>query len=63
MIWYQREPTLEEMLSDSIIQAVMAADGVDPRELAASLREMGGGAHRRLHGWGPWSASRSQGGD
>jgi hypothetical protein len=38
MIWRHREPTLEEMLSDSIIQAVMAADGVDPRELEASLR-------------------------
>jgi hypothetical protein len=27
MNWYHREPTLDEMLSDSIIRAVMAADG------------------------------------
>jgi len=39
--WYHREPTLDEMLSDSIIRAVMAADGVDPQELAATLREAG----------------------
>jgi len=40
MNWYHREPTLDEMLSDSIIRAVMA-DGVDPQELAATLREAG----------------------
>ena len=41
MNWDHREPTLDEMLSDSIIRAVMAADGVDPLELAATLREAG----------------------
>jgi len=35
-----REPTLDEMLSDSIIQAVMAADGVDPQTVRATLREV-----------------------
>jgi hypothetical protein len=28
-----REPTLEEILSDSIVEAVMQADAVDPNEL------------------------------
>jgi hypothetical protein len=34
-----REPRLEEMLADAIIQAVMEADGVDPGELEAELRQ------------------------
>jgi len=34
-----REPRLEEMLADSIIRAVMEADGIDPRELEAELRQ------------------------
>lgn len=34
-----REPRLEEMLADSIVRAVMEADGVDPRELEAELRQ------------------------
>ena len=34
-----REPRLEEMLADSIIQAVMEADGVDPGELEAELQQ------------------------
>jgi hypothetical protein len=41
MNWYHREPTLDEMLSDSIIRAVMEADGVDPQELAVMLRQLG----------------------
>jgi hypothetical protein len=41
MNWDHREPTLDEMLSDSIIRAVMAADGVDPQELAVMLRQIG----------------------
>jgi hypothetical protein len=32
------EPTITEMLSDSIVMAVMAADGVDPIALEAQLR-------------------------
>jgi hypothetical protein len=63
MIRRQREPTLEEMLSDSIIQAVMEADGVDPRELEANLRQAGRGARRRAHGWRPWPALRPRPGD
>jgi len=33
------EPRLEDMLADSIVKAVMEADGVDPRELEAELRQ------------------------
>ena len=32
-----REPTLDEILSDSIVEAVMRADAVDPDELGAML--------------------------
>jgi len=32
------EPTITEMLSDSIVMAMMAADGVDPVVLEAQLR-------------------------
>jgi hypothetical protein len=39
--WRQRELTLEDILSDSIIKAVMKADGVDPHQLAAMLKEVG----------------------
>jgi hypothetical protein len=34
-----REPRLEDMLADSIVKAVMEADGVDPRQLEAELRQ------------------------
>jgi hypothetical protein len=36
----RREPTLDDILSDSIILAMMKADGVDPNELEKSLRQM-----------------------
>jgi hypothetical protein len=36
----RREPTLDDILSDSIIRAIMKADGVDPKELEKSLRQM-----------------------
>ena len=59
MIWYRRELTLEEMLSDSVVQAVMAADGVDPVALEVMLKEVGRNVslarHARL--WGPSSTS------
>jgi hypothetical protein len=41
MNWSYREPTLDEILSDSIIRALMETDGIDPQELAAALREVG----------------------
>jgi hypothetical protein len=33
-----RDPSLSEALADPVVRAVMAADGVDPRKLAAELR-------------------------
>ena len=33
-----RDPSLSEVLTDPLVRAVMAADGVDPRRLAAELR-------------------------
>jgi hypothetical protein len=59
MIWYRRELTLEEMLSDSVVQAVMEADCVDPVALEVMLKEVGRNVslarHARL--WGPQSTS------
>jgi hypothetical protein len=39
--WRQREPTLEDILSDPITKEVMKADSVDPHQLSAMLKEMG----------------------
>ncbi len=33
------EPRLSDALSDPLIRTIMAADGVDPQRLEASLRE------------------------
>jgi hypothetical protein len=40
MRWCHYEPTLEEILSDPIFRAVMDADGVNPHEFEATLREV-----------------------
>jgi hypothetical protein len=40
MIVSFREPTLIEILSDPITQAVMEADAVDPKQLERMLREI-----------------------
>jgi hypothetical protein len=40
MRWCRREPTITEILSDSIVEAVMEADGFDPEVLEAQLRSM-----------------------
>ena len=40
MIGCGYDPTLSEALADPLVRAVMAADGVDPRQLAADLRAM-----------------------
>jgi hypothetical protein len=42
MTWCHREPTLEELLADPIIAAVMKADGVDPYELETLLWQIAG---------------------
>jgi adenylate cyclase len=39
---YCDEPTLADMLSDPVTLAMMDADGVDPRDLAATLSQMAG---------------------
>lgn len=49
MHWCHREPTLKDMLSDSIIRAVMEADGVDPHELETMLMQLGRGPDRSGH--------------
>jgi hypothetical protein len=36
-----REPTLDEVMADSVTRAVMRADGVDPTELRALLSQVG----------------------
>ena len=41
------DPTLAEALSDPIVRALMRADGVDPRELEASLTDMARQVRRR----------------
>jgi hypothetical protein len=40
MNWHHSEPTLTEILSDSIVKALMEADGVDPIALEVQLRGM-----------------------
>ena len=59
MIWRQHEPTLKEILSDSIVTALMEADGVDPDELEAMLKKIGATskAIRQERRWGAWSCS------
>lgn len=54
-----REPTLEDILSDSIVRAVMAADGVDPRKLRTMLSRVGARSVRDDDGWIPWPADTS----
>ena len=53
MNWCHREPTIAEILSDSIVRSLMRADGVDPNELKAMLRRMAGAQTgdrwKRLH--------------
>ena len=39
MLQHWNEPSLAEILSDPVVQAVMAADAVDPTTLNALLRE------------------------
>jgi hypothetical protein len=51
----QGEPTLEEMLSDPIVRAVIEADGIDPQELAATLRQTGRMLAGRARRGGPQS--------
>jgi len=58
MYRHHREPTLEDMLSDPIIRAVMDADRVDPHELQAMLKDVGRALStaRGTPSWGQWPA-------
>jgi hypothetical protein len=40
MYLHHREPTISEILSDPIVKAVMAADGVDGKVLLRQLRRV-----------------------
>ena len=52
MSWRHREPRLEDMLADSIVKAVMEADGVDPLELETdSARSQGRYISAPYGGW------------
>jgi hypothetical protein len=57
MIWRQREPTLKEVLSDSIVTALMSADGGDTLELEAMLTQINrkSKSSRQTGRWGTWS--------
>jgi len=46
MIFWQREPTLNEMLADPLIQIMMRADGVDPEKLGPALQAVARGLAR-----------------
>jgi hypothetical protein len=54
-----RELRLEEMLADSIIKAVMEADGVDLRELEAELRRTATLLHTTRRTLFPAASARS----
>jgi hypothetical protein len=58
---HYREPTLEDILSDSIVRAMMAADGVNPRELKSMLTRVGARSIRDDEGWIPWPPDTSAG--
>jgi hypothetical protein len=47
MITCHREPTLAESLSDPLIQAVMAADGVQPTEIEDIMQSIFQNASKR----------------
>lgn len=45
----RRELRLDQMLADSIVKAVMKADGVDPHKLKAELRQAAALLHTTRH--------------
>jgi hypothetical protein len=51
MLHYWSEPSLAETLLDPVVQAVMAADAVDPAALDALLREVARRVGPRLRPW------------
>jgi hypothetical protein len=61
MYRHYREPTLDDILSDSIVRAMMAADGVSPHELKTMLSRVGARSIRDDEGWIPWPPDTSAG--
>jgi hypothetical protein len=59
MRWVHYEPTLDQILSDPIVKALMEADGVDPDELAAMLARIGWRSRGFRSGDGPDSPAVS----
>ncbi len=53
------EPRLKDILADSIVKAVMEADGVDPRELEAELRQTAALLHATRRTFIPPASARS----
>jgi hypothetical protein len=58
---YYREPTLQDILSDSIVRQLMAADHVDPRELRIMLTRVSTRPAADDEGWIPWPPDTSDG--
>jgi hypothetical protein len=42
LYWRQRDPTIAEILADSVVKAIMAADRVDPAVLLNELTSLAG---------------------
>jgi hypothetical protein len=61
MYRHHREPTLEDILSDTIVRAMMAADGVSPRELKMMLTRVNARRVPDDDGWIPWPPDTSAG--
>jgi len=45
--WLRGEPTLEELLDDSVLRTLLRSDGIDPKGLRVFLRELRRHAHAR----------------
>lgn len=57
------EPTIKDMLSDSIVRAVMEADGIDPRVLEVELNGLADDMSARcMHAQGLSAATLRHGG-
>ena len=61
MYRHYREPTLQDILSDSIVRELMVADGVNPRELKSMLMRASARSIRDDDGWIPWPPDTSAG--
>jgi hypothetical protein len=53
---FSRAPTIDELLADGLVQAVMRADHVEPRQLKTLLNDIAGRIARRRES--EWQAAR-----